>query len=519
MSNLASMLNTITALPRTAVFFARPLRGALFPQSPKRQRGVRSINACRSAKPLPHGQGSGKTTRAFPCIPSFLLMALCMACAIPGCDRTDHRPDGVVELELWTLALRPRFTEYMEQVVAEYEAAHPNVKVAWVDVPFNAMDRKLVVAAAAGRAPDVINLPGTFGQYAALGALADLTPHLPSDPEATYLPEAVAGLRLGTAQIALPWYLTTGIVLINTELLAKGGLTPETVGSDWQTLMQQAGPFHEATGQHLFSLPLGAGSLLPSLLLEEGLAPFREDEEGRLRADLTRPEVLAYVTAWVDLYRQGAVPRAAATRNHSHLVELYQQGRVALVQTGANMLRRVQDAGPDVYAVTKVAEPVRGALGYSAIALMVVAVTSSSEHPEQATELAWALTNASNQLALARESGVMPSALDALQAPEYQQGVTAADPDAYAQAVTARSLQRARSFNPRLESWPEMRRSFEEAIQGALLDGRDVEEVLEALNERWNRMLLAQRPATMADIPTPRPYASNSAKPSTGGAR
>src|SRR5687767_12636449 len=86
-----------------------------------------------------------------------------------------------VRIELWTLALRPRFDAYMQDLVQRFEATHPGVDVVWVDVPFEALSRKLVAAAAAGQAPDVVNFSdAAFARFAALGALADLRPHLPS---------------------------------------------------------------------------------------------------------------------------------------------------------------------------------------------------------------------------------------------------------------------------------------------------------------------------------------------------
>ena len=55
----------------------------------------------------------------------------------------------------------------------------------------------------------------------------------------------------------------------------------------------------------------------------------------RLRADVTRGEVVDFVRNWVELYRDGVLPREAATSGHAHVVELYQNGRIAVAVTGA----------------------------------------------------------------------------------------------------------------------------------------------------------------------------------------
>ena len=61
---------------------------------------------------------------------TMLTAVLLLALVCGACDRASEvsSPDQPITLELWTLALRPRFTNYMEDLVARYEAANPRVK-------------------------------------------------------------------------------------------------------------------------------------------------------------------------------------------------------------------------------------------------------------------------------------------------------------------------------------------------------------------------------------------------------
>src|SRR3954465_14646888 len=97
--------------------------------------------------------------------------------------RAAHGPE--VELELWTWSLRPWFNSYMADAVAAFEAANPGVRVHWVDVPGDAIVRKYFAAGAAGKLPDVVNLPDkVFLRFATLGGLRRLEGILPGDPAA-----------------------------------------------------------------------------------------------------------------------------------------------------------------------------------------------------------------------------------------------------------------------------------------------------------------------------------------------
>ncbi len=437
------------------------------------------------------------------------LLSLAALCSfLFACGGAD-RDDGTVELELWTLALRPRFTDYVEDVIARFESAHPGVTVDWVDVPFDTLNRKLIAAAAAGTAPDVVNFSDLqYARFASLGATGDMAASLDIDPDAVYLPGVLAPARIDGQLGALPWYLSTPVALVNTGLLAEADWEVDDLGRDWPALMQQARRYREATGRFLFSQSLAVESELPVMLIANGTPPFAE-RDGRLRADLTRPAVADYVRGWVELYRDGVLPREAATAGHAHIVELYQNGRVALAVTGANFLSRVADSAPDVFDATAVRSAPTGALGRAHVAVMFVGVTSTTAHPRESAALAAWLTNAENQLALGKLVNILPSTPASLEDPHFNTEMLSNENEderlTQARVLSAASLQDAVAFTPALGVWPDLRRAFEEGIKPALLDDRDVNDALLDIEAEWNRILNADIPATMDAIPRPAP--------------
>ncbi len=441
------------------------------------------------------------------CVSVILMSVLMCALVFPACSR---QPDpGVTQIELWTLSLRPRFSDYMEQVLSAFEDNHPGVKVKWVDVPFEAINRKLIAAAVAGKAPDVVNLSDLqFARFASLGATADLTGLLPIDPDRVYLAGALAPARIDGKLGALPWYLTTTVRLINAGLLEEAGWKPQQIADNWPELQQQARAYHKQTGRFLFTQALAVESELPTMLIADGRPPFTE-RNGKLRADLTRGDVVDYIDGWVRLYRDGALPRAAATAGHAHVVEHYQNRQIAVAITGANFLSRIADAAPDVFHATTVRTPITGRLGRAHIAAMFLSVMSTSEHPRESAALAAWLTSPDNQLAFCKLVNIMPSTPEVLSDPHFAEPAQADDSPEYklalARALSAQAMPTAVAFTPSLGAWPDLRRAFNEGIKDALLNGKDTRDTLASIEDQWNQILDDAMPTGMDVIPQPGP--------------
>lgn len=410
-------------------------------------------------------------------------------------------------LELWTLALQP-FASYIRGLIESFEANHPGVRVEWVDVPYDAMERKLVAATAARQSPDVVNMSDlTFARFASLGAFADLDRIEPTPARERYLPGAIGMCRIGGVLLSIPWYLTTQAVMANRTLLVRGGLDPDSLPHRWRDLLSLSGAFQERTGAFLFSHPLGHESQLPSILLAEGVRIFDTDDRGALKAELTSPAVHDVLEPWVKAFQSGWIPRESATQGHAHLVEGYQSGRLALINSGPNFLGRIKDVAPSVFEATAVRPAITGALGRAHISVMTLGVMSRSKHPDLAAALAWHLTSPEAQLEFCKIVNILPSTPASLSDPLFSAPSTdsgaAESRITGARALTARSLPDAVAFTPALAAWPDMRKAFEDQFVRVLLGTRELGEALDTIQSRWNRLLVATGGGTLDAVPMP----------------
>ena len=123
------------------------------------------------------------------------------------------------------MQLQPQFTEYFNKTIAGFEAENPGVKVRWVDVPWSAMESKILGAVSAKTAPDVVNLNPDFASLlAGRNAWLDLDSRIPQQVRSLYLPNIWKASMLDGKSFGIPWYLTTGVTIYNTELLKKAGI-------------------------------------------------------------------------------------------------------------------------------------------------------------------------------------------------------------------------------------------------------------------------------------------------------
>ena len=161
---------------------------------------------------------------------------------------------------------------------------------------------------------------------------------------------------------------------------------------------------------------------------------------------------------------------------------------------------------PRVFEQATVLPGAVGALGRVHMPVMVLAVSNRTRHPREAAALAWFMTGASSQTALCRLAPIMPSSSASLSDPFFQPGRPATAGDAtlaLGTSVALRTLPEAVAFTASLDTWPDLRRSFEEEFKQVLLDNQPLEAAMTRVSRSWNSLLDAAAPAGIDCVPSP----------------
>jgi len=384
------------------------------------------------------------------------------------------------------MQLQPKFTNYFNALIAEFEAQHPGVSVRWVDVPWTAMQSKILTAVSARTAPDVVNLnPDFASQLAARNAWLNLNDYVPPAVRQTYLPKIWEATTLDGQSFAVPWYLTSRVTIYNQELLKAAGVT--TPPQTYAELATVAKAVKENTGKYAFFItmvPEDSAELMESMV-QMGVTLV--DAQGR--AAFNSPEGKAAFQYWLDLYRQGLLPPQVLTEGHRQGIELYQSGQTALLMTSPEFLNTIATNAPTIAAVSAPAPQLTGKTGKKNVAVMNLLVPRQTQYPELAVEFALFVTNNQNQLAFAKAANVLPSTQAALADPYFQAVGATATPVERARAVSAAQMAQAQVLIPPVRDIKELQRLLYENLQAVLLGRKTVDQAIEDAARAWDSRL------------------------------
>ncbi len=414
-----------------------------------------------------------------------LFLALCLCC-VASCGPQERDPNTI---EFWTLQLSPTFDDYINSVVADFEAANPGITVKWVDVPYEGITQKFLNSIAAGRSPDVVNLPADYvKKYTELGALLPLDSLLAPAARADYLPAALAPLRINSRLYGVPWYLSTQILIYDRAKIAAAGFDPDSLPQTYTGLLDFARRYRERTGDYAFFFNIIVESDMIEVLEAEGVPVVSEDGQQAL---FNTAEGRRVLEDWQRTFQAGAMPRESISQGHSAALRLYQGGTIALFIGGPQFLRIIRENAPSLYATTDVAPAVTGETGVRNLAVMSLAVSRKSANAEMAVAFASFITNGPNQLAFSKIVPVFPSVKSALQDSFF----VAQDTTLIGKGrrIAAAQVAGAQVLKPSLNNYNRLQESFKTHLLRAFKDNRPLDQSLDAAAEDWNKILAESR--------------------------
>ena len=418
------------------------------------------------------------------------LLAAIIVGSISSCNPRSNTNSE--ELEFWTMQLKPNFTNYFSDLNSNFEARNEAVKLRWIDVPWSAMENKILTSISAKTAPDVVNLNPMFAsQLATRNAWLDLEELVTPDVKASYLEKIWQASTIEICQennceeqtFGLPWYLTTTITIYNQKLLQAAGVSQAP--TTYQELATAAKTIKEKTGKYAFFIsfvPNDSGDVLESLVK---MGVTLVDESGKAAFNST--EGKAAFQYWVDLYQQKLLPPEVLTQGHRYGIELYQMGEIALLFSGAEFVDSIANNAPTIAEVSATASQITGNNGKKSVAIMNLVIPRDTDKSKDALKYALYVTNTENQLAFAKTSNVLPSTTTAVEryiADIEQKEQTNLKEQALKTSAT--QLKDAEVLIPPRKDLPALQKVIYENLQAAMLDEKTVEQAIKDAADGWN---------------------------------
>ena len=391
--------------------------------------------------------------RIFTLIIIFFSILTLTACSI----REDARTR---EVTVWTLQMGD-FADYMYKIIRSYEKEHPNIQIKWIDVPFSEGEKRTLAAVMTDTPPDLINLNPDFSALLAQkGTLQEI------DEEALngFNPDIINALKYNGRIYSIPWYATSAVTIYNKELFEKSGIIrlPKTY--------KELGAVSEK-----IKLNTGAYAYLPTITENDTMVKILN--KYGITDDYTAAAPVFEM--YKNLYQKELIPKESITFTLREALEQYMAEKIVFFQGGANFLTMVKENAPSVYEKTDVTEQIKGPVGQNDFSVMNFVIPLRAKHKKEALDFCLYLTNAQNQLELAKMTNVIATNSEALNDAFYNDYSTL---EAKARSVSAKQISKITPQLKQRRNQKEINTLVNTAVQSVLLNKDSTENILKKLD-------------------------------------
>jgi ABC-type glycerol-3-phosphate transport system substrate-binding protein len=270
------------------------------------------------------------------------------------------------------------------QLIANFEAAHPNIKVTVTDVPWPDMPPKLQAAAAGQEVYDVFGTEGSWlSSLVKQNYAEDLGPWLKKDPDfanslTNMTPMDYQGVTRGLCLYIIPYNFT-----YNVDMFQQKGIAPPTNWDEYVSAMQALKD--PSNGVYGAAFPFNDSSFI--LTRDFGLRLAQEG--GRWLDDKSNiafnsPEGVAALQWWVDFYNKNLQVPGSFGQDQAFVNEQIAAGKVASSIDGPFVWIKVKQINPNVKMAAT--PPWKAATGGYSWACSGFGMNANTTHKQEAWE-------------------------------------------------------------------------------------------------------------------------------------
>ncbi|MEU9144763.1 extracellular solute-binding protein [Streptomyces sp. NPDC048349] len=349
-----------------------------------------------------------------------LLAGVLGGCAAP---RDDAR-DGVVRLRFQSLAWQKESVDANKALVAEWNAAHPRVRVEYVQGSWSSVHDQLLTSFEGGEAPDVIHdASDDLADFAYGGYLADLRPLLSERLKADIPAGSWESVTLGSGGgvYGVPFLQEPRVLMANTELLRASGVrvpTPEAPWS-WEEFRTAARRLTApAEGRYGVAWPLkDPVSATLNLGLSAGGRLFHRAADGKAVIRWSEGDAVVPATIRALTETDRSASRATLGMGGSDTLPGFFAGRYAMVPLGFSYRQQIARQAPPGFA-WQVLPPPAGAGGPAqGVSPQTLSIAQDSPYKKEAAAFIDFLLSPANMVRLARGDWMLPTGTRALADP------------------------------------------------------------------------------------------------------
>lgn len=426
-------------------------------------------------------------------------LALVLLFTLSGCK---NAPNDKTTITFWTLQMSD-FSPYINEIINTYEQSHPNIDIVWTDVPFSEGEKRTLAAVLGNNPPDLINLNPDFS---ALLAQRGALEKIPTEKVSNFNPQIIEYLKYNNELYSIPWYATSSVTFINKDLLNQTNMGKTEASTkkvrkwvsaykfemvdkkydkvvhpipiSYTQLYRNAKEAKELSGAYIYIPNLTENDTMVRILNKYGInSPQTVNSE----------ESVLLFNHFRELYQFGLIPKETISITHRESFEQYMAGKSIFFQAGANFLSMLKENAPNVYASTIIRPQIMGSRGQYDFSLMNFVIPVKSKNKDIALDFCLFLTNAENQLKLAKLTNVIATDKQALKSDFYNNYITK---QAQARSISAKQLQKVHPVMKNIKKQKELNTLVNTALQEILtVKENNTQKILDKLSVDWQNLI------------------------------
>ncbi len=340
------------------------------------------------------------------------------ACGSGNDSSGDPAPGEKVTLKFQSLAFQKTTVAASKKIVADWNAAHPDVQVEYVQGSWDSVHDQLVTQFQGSTAPDIIHDESAdITGFANQGYLADLTPYLSQETKDAVPAGVWDTVKSGDGKIiAAPTLLQSYVVFGNSALLKQAGISATGDSLTWDQLQADA---RKLTTGGKFGLGWGLKSPTATVL-NLGMnfdAAFFEGTGRDAKAKIGDAELEVPKRIHAMAYTDKSIDPTSLTQSGSDVLPGFFGGKYAMVVAGNYTAQQMVEQAPKGFQ-WEVLPPLKGTSEKQAANPQTLSVPAEGKHVKQSAEFIDFFMKAENLAAVGQGDWLIPTtqpARDAIQ--------------------------------------------------------------------------------------------------------
>ncbi|AZP21102.1 sugar ABC transporter substrate-binding protein [Streptomyces aquilus] len=347
-----------------------------------------------------------------------ILVLLFLLTACTGGGGTSD--DGTVTLRFQSLAWQEESVAANKQLVKEWNATHPDVKVEYVQGSWDSVHDQLLTSFEGGEAPDIIHdASDDLADFAYGGYLADLTDLLPARLKSDIPRRSWETTTFGDGIYGVPFLQEPRVIVANAKWLKESGVRVPTPDRPWSwPEFRRITEELSGDGTYGVAWPLKEPvSATLNLSLSAGGQLFHRGADGKVTIRFGKGDEVVPRTIHDQANTDHSASPTTLGSGGSDTLPGFFGGKYAMVPLGFSYRQQIAQQAPKGFEWQVLPAPA-GADGLSqGVSPQTLSVAEDSPHQKEAVAFVDFLLRPKNMVRLALGDWMLPTGTQALKDP------------------------------------------------------------------------------------------------------